>query len=104
MAGDAGRDPGRDGERLSGRLSGPLALLTGLLPVGDSDRSGGGLRRGGGGSNGSFMMFGIPAILDGLLLDLAGKEGGYSGGCSISSSRSRRGVIAVLSGGVAADD
>ena len=103
MAGDAGRDPGRDGERLSGRFSGPLPLLTGLLPVGDSDRPGRGLRRGGGGSNGS-SMFGIPAILDGLLLDLAGKEGVYSGGCSISSSRSRRGVIAVLNGGVAADD
>ena len=104
MAGDAGRDPGREGERLSGRLSGPLALLTGLLPVGDSDRPGRGLRRGGGGSNGSSILFGIPAMLDGLLLDLAGKEGGYSGGCSISSSRSRRGGIAVLNGDGVADD
>ena len=104
MAGDAGRDPGREGERLSGRLSSPLPLLTGLLTVGDSDRPGRGLSRGGGESNSSSILFGKPAILDGLLLDLTGKEGGYSGGCSISSSWPRRGGIAGLNGGVAADD
>ena len=104
MAGDAGRDPGREGERLCRRLSGPLALLTGWITVGDSDRPGRGLRRGGGGSDSSSTLLGRPAILDGLLLDLAGKEGGYSGGCSISSSRSRRGGIAVLNGNGVADD
>lgn len=104
MFGDAGRDPGREGERLPGRLSGPLPLVTGLLPVGDSDRSGRGLRRGGGGSNSSSVSLGIPAILDGLLLDLAGKAGAYSDGCSISSSWSVRGEIVVLNGGVVASD
>lgn len=104
MFGEAGRDPGREGERLSGRLSGPLPILTGLLPVGDSDRPGRGLRKGGGGSNSSSLLFGKPPILDGLLLDLPGKEGGYSGGCTISSSRPRGGGIAVLNDGVAADD
>ena len=104
MVGDAARDPGREGERLSGRLSGPLPLLTGLLPAGDSDRPGRGLRRGGGGSKSSFVLIDIPAILDGLLLDLTGREGGYSEGCSISSSLPRRGEFAVLNGGMVADD
>ena len=104
MAGDVGRDPGCEGGRLSERLSGPLPLLTGLLPVGDSDRPGRGLSRGGGGSNSSSMLFGNPAILDGLLLDLTVKEGGYSGSCGISSSWPRSGGIAGLNGGVAAED
>ena len=88
MLGDAGRDAGREDGRLPGRLSGPLPILTGLLPVGDSDRPGRGLRKGGGGSKSSSLSPGIPAILDGLLLDLPGKAGGYPDGCNISPSRS----------------
>lgn len=80
MLGDAGRDAGREGGRLPGRLSGPLPLFTGLLPVGDSDRPGRGSRRGGGGYNSSSLSPGIPAMLDGLLLDRPGKAGGYIGG------------------------
>ena len=78
--------------------------MTGLLPVGDSDRPGRGLRRGGGGSNSPSVSLGIPAILDGLLLDLAGKDGAYSGSCSISSSWPARGEIVVLNAGVVASD
>lgn len=85
--GEAGRDTGREGGRLPGRLSGPLPLLTGLLPMGDSDRPGRGLKRGGCGSKSSSLLPGIPAILDGLLLDLLGKAG-YPEDCNISSSRS----------------
>ena len=78
--GDAGREPGCEGGRLPGRFSGPLALLTDLLPVGEPDRPGSGLRRGGGESNSSSLSPGIPAMVDGLLLDLPGKAGGYIGG------------------------
>ena len=47
MFGDDGREDEREGERSGGeaRPSGPLPVLTGLLPLDDSDRTGSGLRK-----------------------------------------------------------